>query len=356
MGLRDISRALAVLGAALAVVGGLGVCCYNLRFFNTNKLYMKQWGGLILKTCLQCAISSGIFGLICALVAGVGLVLIIIGFNPKISSILLIVSAVLYLGELIPEAVALNKYKWGGITGRYIQDVPDTYPLPPTQLPVWRDSVSLISPYGQYVIKRDDELVTYDTNWELEFDKSLATCGNEEAQAKCKSDWDRLRGLFLLSGALVPGSAYVETEEGGYEMVDPSHELFVPDFQKFGLPTEFNDDLGTWTESTCDKFDIGVKSYKGGWSSKAVTDHIRSECKSAFQLKKEQEELRDVQDHKDYQAKVSRKEESGYSSASLSTFNVVNSIFLGIQTFSFVATLIGAILGFLGGSKDEPEP
>ena len=96
----------------MAITGGLGVCCYNLRFFSKNTLFMKQWGGYNLKSGLQSALASGILGLVCALVALVAFVLLIIGFNKKIVSVIFIVSAVLYIGELIPESVFLAKYQY----------------------------------------------------------------------------------------------------------------------------------------------------------------------------------------------------------------------------------------------------
>ena len=354
MGLREISLVLLAAGASLAIVGGLGACCYNLRFFSKNTVYMNQWGGFTLKSGLQSAMASGILGLVCALVALVALVLLIIGFNKMIVSILFIVSAVLYLGELIPEAVFLAKYQYLVAKSVYGGLESVTYDVPPKS-----GEVSLDGEEAKWA-------TTVAGKWEEQKTKYVTECAKEPGMNEgiCQTIVNLIETQFksiLGTDAVFTGAAWIWSEDGKLwsQVSDPTssslqHYLFVPDFVKTKYPDAMRTG-GELKESDCDTFDVAIAEYKGGWSSKTVTKRVVSQCKKAFKSSDEKAESKDEQS--DAQGKRSRDMARVYQYESAIGVWVANTIMIGIQTFAFAVTLGGVILSFVaGGSKDDPEP
>lgn len=357
MGLREISLVLLAAGASLAIVGGMGACCYNLRFFSKNTVYMNQWGGFTLKSGLQSALASGIIGLVCALVALVALVLLIIGFNKMIVSILFIVSAVLYLGELIPEAVFLAKYQYLVIKqgSGFVETV--DYQVPPKS--------------GEVALDGEETkwALSVDQKWEEQKTKYVTECAklqgmNEGTCSDIVGKIDsQLRGGILGTSAVFAGAAWIWSEEGKswQQVSDPTGErgpkyyLFVPDFWNTKYPDAMMKGGSLKSESECDAFDVAVAEYKGGWSSKAVTKRVVAGCKKSFEETEKSGDSKDEQSSAE--GKGLREMARAYQYESGVGVWVANTIMIGIQTFAFAITLGGVILSFIaGGSKDDPEP
>lgn len=318
---------------------------------------MNQWGGFTLKSGLQSALASGILGLVCALVALVALVLLIIGFNKMIVSILFIVSAVLYIGELIPEAVFLAKYQYPVLKdgSGFVETV--AYNVPPKSGEVTLDGEETKWALSVQT-KWQEQKTKYVTECAKDPDMNEGACGTIVDQIE-----SQLKGI-LGTSAVFAGAAWIWSEEGkSWQQVSdptgdsgPQYHLFVPDFWNTKYPDAMRKGGTLKSESECDAFDVAVTEYKGGWSSKAVTKWVVAGCKKQFEAEPEKSG-----DSKDEQSSASAKRYREmarvYQYESAIGVWVANTIMIGIQTFAFAITLGGVILSFIaGGSKDDPEP
>lgn len=352
MGLREISLILLATGAGLAIVGGLGVCCYNLRFFDKNSIFMNQWGGFNLRTGLQCALSSGIFGLIRALVCLVALILLIIGLNKTVVSILFIVSVVLYLGELIPEAVFLSKYQY--YIAKSVEQNPD-------------DITYNIAPKAGEITENGEEakwIATYTAGIEEQKQRYITECSKEPNMNTgiCSQTVDNIETQMndiLQTNAVKMGDCWLWNEAGKSwsHVSNPSETgylLFIPDFWGSKYPENLFGGSEPMTESDCDSFEVAVVDHKGGWSAKTVTNRIVKKCKEMFQTQEEPDASKDGQS--DFYAKYARKGARMIQNESPLSVWAVNTIFLGVQTFAFALTIAGVILFCRDGPKVSAEP
>ena len=161
MGRRSVCSIVLSASAVLAVVGGVGACAYNGRMYDKMKNYTKQFESSFTLS-LNCALSSAIFGIFRAIVSITAFALLIVGLR-RVVSILLIVSAVLYLGEMITEALLLDAIKYG---------------LSERGLYLW--------PVGMYQCASNSKL----TEWITKYEQWTATIPHDDG------NWTTFTGFF----------------------------------------------------------------------------------------------------------------------------------------------------------------
>ena len=333
MGLREVSLVLLVSGAVLGIDGGLGICCYKGRFANVNIDYLKQWGGLTVKPVVQCALASCIFGIFRAAVCITVFVLLIIGFNRLIVSILFLVSAVLYLGELIPEAILLWKCQYGWS-------------------PDYQESLQLNGRPLSHECDPSSEFVKWAENYQMEVAQAKASYLGNQPDDPTKTahiqNVDRAAGY--LPDAFNSGQCYLwGTGDAGWGLRYKTN-LAVFDYAKSKAPAQMS------TQADCDSIDLVVLKHKGGWTSGACTSAAKKACKEDFgdppSLEGDPKKARS-----DYYAKQYRTGWNSQIETSTEGLYTCNSLFLGVQTFAVVMTVVGVILsGVSGGGKSDPDP
>ena len=343
MGLREISFVLLISGAVLGIVGGLGICCYNGRFANAHIDYLKQWGGLTVKPVIQCALTSCIFGIFRGAVCITALVLLIIGFNRLIVSILFLVSAVLYLGELIPEAVLLWKCQYGLI---YDSESSSSYSGPAAKLTLNGRPLS-------HECDSSSEVLQWYTNYPIE--KSQAKdnyAGSDENKLDHVRMVDDIASSYL-PPAFKSGFCYMLGVGDTVWRPVGETDLAIFDYAKSKVRTS-----SPTTKADCDSIDLVVLKHKGGWTSGACTSAAKKACKLDVDASEGSYPEGDPKKvSSDVQAKRYRTVWSNTIEASSEGLYTCNSLFLGVQTFAVVLTVAGVILsGISGGGKSDPDP
>ena len=96
------------VGAILTVIGGLFACCYNCRWYNAIGDARRGYKSMEYFLASS-AMASGIFGVFAAIAAIAAVALSFTGLSNTIVTIVYAVTLVLYLGEMIPEAVLIGQ-------------------------------------------------------------------------------------------------------------------------------------------------------------------------------------------------------------------------------------------------------
>lgn len=331
MGLKKITVMFLGIGAIFAFTGGLGVCAYNCRWYDKNSVWGKGWGSQY-KRPLDCALSSGIFGIFRAVLALVALILLLVDVNKIVVAVLFIIDLVLYLGELIPEALIIDDVKYG-------------MGVPPE-------------------CDTSSDLYKWITGGQVEAQRQKNTGLTGE-------DWQKVTRWGSLV-KYIPGydtqSCFVwETRVGQPypEFVDKSGVAScVIDFKASSIP----DSTVLEFVQNCDDYNI-VADCHGGWSEGDLTSQVKSACKRYWNDMEDQSHAlipdgKTAEEFKkgyvDYFKKTTKTlvnhaiADDGSAEATvdglpfvqtyLSSFSLANQILLGCQTIAFVATLVGVIL------------
>lgn len=328
MGLKKIAFTFLGIGAIFAFTGGLGVCAYNCRWYDKNNALGKSYGSQY-KRPLDCALTSGIFGIFRAVLALVALILLLVDVNKIVVSVLFIIDLVLYLGELIPEALIIDDLKYG-------------LALPP--------ECDLNSDFYKW----------------LSGDQARAQ--QEKEQGLTGDDLQKPRRWTSIQSYVreyYTGTCYYWRYEEGVisEMSSAgTRPSCVIDYKASTIPSPVVDQPFV-AKDNCDDYNI-VAECRGSWDGDALTSRVKSACKQywkdqedivAIAGAKTQEELKEA--YLDYTKKYSKKmmdlrisdttnirAEPTQVQDYLSSFSLANQILLGCQTIAFVATLVGVIL------------
>lgn len=328
------------IGAIFAFTGGLGVCCYNCRWYDKNKNWGKSYGGIWKKDC-DCTLSSGIFGIFRAVLALIALILLLVDVKKIVVAILFIITLVLYLGELIPEAILIDDLKYGKETfaSNYECDTGSDF-----------------------------------YKWLTEDYTRLST----ENAPTTVEDVAKVTAIAqFLPASLESGACWewrsAPVNYGNWQRVSPVGSCVI-NYKDSTVPT------GELTKDSCDDFDIAVVECRGGWSAGSLTSAVKGHCKTYFDRVEEQAKIvlpaseEDKKNQKGEKSKAKRIMNDAIADAALvelvgaslqeigpeqfvSSLSLANQILLGCQTISFVATLIGVILLFIkGGAKVSSTP
>lgn len=352
--IREISRALFFLGAFFGITAGLGFFIYDIQYFAKNQLFMKQWGGKTVKVTLGYVIGTSVVGFLYAVMEMAVLALII--KDGKWNVFLYTQLSTLFFAPIIitMSILVMSDYGMGGAKNEELTQRPQDPMSTLTPIPVWVEDLYILSAKGEALVARDSELLTYDDNWNTQFEEMLKSCDNPE---ECRQQWNAIETYFLCSNALKPGFGwYDNVTEWVY--IQPTRPLFVPDMSKSRVPLGFPNetDPTTWSEGTCNQFSIFVKSYKGGWSSKAVNNYIRDSCKTSVKLMRDQRELENLSDEELFSMKAAERRAGALTWESPSACYLMNSTFLGFYVFSVAAAIAGLFVDHYVPSTPNPNP
>lgn len=367
-----------VIGGLLTFAGGIYVAVYNFRWhdvFGDNK---RVWGGPN-GSVADCAVASGVFGVLAALVGLVGFVFVMFGLPNMLTTIVFIASLVLYFGEMIPEAVLVNKTKYGGTAqGSYFY---------------------LINHAKQSVrFEGDDDFV----DWYMgAYDRLSAYNKPEKLTEGAIKDIEWLEGVVgSLPGYYVLDRWGVATcdrsgeylsEAGGMEFIDldweSKHKLFYTEicvkeefpvkYRASGMDGDFvpcvidynstvldlhrevKDESGSSSYELlgdCDKINV-VAECRGRWSEGLLTKYAKKECKAEQEprlderLEKKELTAEEYLDELVSSNNEVAKEKAKAKFIGVDSLNEHNKIIISIQTVAFFITALGVVLSFIGGSS-----
>ena len=336
MGLKKIAFTFLGIGAIFAFTGGLGACAYNCRWYDKNNARGKSYGGQA-KRPLDCALTSGIFGIFRAVLALVALILLLVDVNKIVVSVLFIIDLVLYLGELIPEALIIDDLKYGVF-------------LPP--------ECDLNSDFFKWL--NGDQA-------RAQQEKEQGLTGDDLQKP---NRWENFHSYIP---GYYTGSCYYWRQQGGgtlrLENMSPKPSCVI-DYKASTIPNPAAE--GSFVaKDNCDDYNI-VAECRGGWDGDALTSHVKSLCKQYWKDKENDivtEGEATTEDDKKaildaYKNIYKRRMNYAISDTAagkdsvnlvpryLSSVSLANQILLGCQTIAFVATLVGVILLLL---KKEPK-
>ena len=329
MGLKKITVMFLGIGAIFAFTGGLGVCAYNCRWYDKNNLWGKSYGGTW-KRPLDCALSSGIFGIFRAVLALIALILLLVDVNKIVVAVLFIIDLVLYLGELIPEALLIDDFKYMTMVYPECDTNSDFYKwLDGGQQQAQNQKNQGLTPEDRQKVQRWSEI-------------SLFLAGYKSGMCRA---W-RTDGTW---------------QEGAWTEQGPVDSCVI-DFAASTIPASAPTSNFV-SKDQCDNYNIVVSECRGGWSADDLTSQARKVCKDYWSQREkmtpsgtnEEEYKKSSLDADKWYGKtlmnaaisdtyISGAQYDAFPTAFVSSVSLANQILLGCQTIAFVATLVGVIL------------
>ena len=328
MGLKKIAFTFLGIGAIFAFTGGLGACAYNCRWYDKNNARGKSYGGQA-KRPLDCALTSGIFGIFRAVLALVALILLLVDVNKIVVSALFIIDLVLYLGELIPEALIIDDLKYG-------------LSLPP--------ECDLNSDFYKWL--NGDQA-------RAQIEKEQGLTGDDLQKPR---RWENFHSF--IPGYYTGICYYWRQQVGGTlrftEM--QARPSCVIDYKASTIPSPVVGETFV-AKDNCDDYNI-VAECRGSWDGDSLTSQVKSVCKQYWKDKEEELVVEGEAKTEDDKKAILDAKKDGYKKymnyaisdtgagraglsivpTFLSSFSLANQILLGCQTIAFVATLVGVIL------------
>lgn len=352
MGIGDLSPMFLGAGALLSITGGVGVCCYNCKWYDEYGTYRLQYKGLN-GPVASSALCSGIFGVLQAIAAIAAIAVLLLGLGKVFVVIAFAIVAVLYLGLMIPEAFVLDKTQYGGYDEEGNID-----------MNVW-------VPYEKRNWGEDKEWLDWVTTWGIENEKLTDKFDEMRNDMKDQKYADKLwYGKLIVEGALDSIGGYNIADAKYYKKQDDEYGKWTDvmvgldwtakpcliDYTASGtnvLPLSDASEPWQWTK--CEEITIETTECVGGWSAKKLENAIIDWCQEAYERalqtlleESKDEKLWGKEEKASYVAKLQKEYIHG-SKYTLPSLRFADSIFLAVQTVGFVLVVVGIVFFFIGG-------
>lgn len=352
------TKGLLTIGALLTFAGGLYAAIYNCRWYDNFGDLRRVWGG-INGQMADCAATSGVFGSFTTLTGLASFVLMIMGMQNMITTIIFGVSLVFYLCMMIPEAIIINKGKYDISEGEGHHFIESGYSVR------YEDDKDFQEWYmgGYEALRKYDRPAASEISEEL--GKQISWFNNYVL--------DVLDGYYVIKRMGISkcnrvGNNGVTSAEEFYKEVCGDKE----EVQKYPLSTYAYDNMKPcvinynasvfptmnidYPKGDCDKIDI-VAECRGGWSESVLTRRAKTTCElqvEEIEAEKEGTAEEQVAVWKKWQI-MDIESDTNFKLSRIRGLSAQNEIILSIQTIAFVMTAAGVVLSFFGGSikKDD---
>ena len=322
--------------ALLSIFGGVGVAAFNIPFFDSQKAYTRQLGGG-LTLILYLAVGAGVCGLVSALIGLIGFAVLIV--SPKKTSVigLFVASALLSACAGAAELVVVMGTQMGPIGAKY------HFPI---KTPMYSGEVAdifvpAVAPKS-HVCDSSSDLVKwidgFDAKWEESF-KGVSFI--------TRILYENVYGMFISAvPSALTGFCYT-FDNGTWVVKDPKGSVII-DWNNSTFPEGFSE------MSECEKINIVLHEYVGGWGPAEATDAIKKFCRYIV----EQGQFVPPTDEaglSDLIVKDAKKAREDYTAGTYGLL-VANSIFVSVHGVVLILALSGVVLACFTGkelTKDE---
>lgn len=313
-------------GVLLAVVGGFFACCFNCRWyvdFGDNRRVYKGPNNLV----AQCALSSGIIGIVCAAVGLVAVCMTLCKVHGCVTTAMYITTLLLYVGEMVPEAILLTQTQWGISTTNF--------------------GASVLERLTQNIYVPILQANWYETDPEFRWwvDESGAeqekyapvdeyTINNAE---QLQYFIDELLGYYTATSYyFVPESVIPEEKYANRScIINYNMSMIDIDYVEY---------------SNCSLLRIETVKCVGGWSASALTNSLINVCNTYLDIL---EDSIDVEDSVTFEGAqvtwaetadaMQQVESSLFAEDSVYALDVANRVMIAIQSVAFIVTMIGVV-------------
>lgn len=357
MGLSDFATMFLGAGALLSIAGGLGVCGYNCKWFDEYGTYRLQWKGYN-AIVANSVVSAGVIGVFYAVAAIAAIVVLFLGLGKMIVVIVFAIVAVLYLGVMVPEAILLDKTKYGGYGSIWV-------------------------PYEKRTWHEDEDWIKWVVSWQTEQDKvgwdlRIANMKDEEklVWTMAKQHLDEILtsgysysdpyGYFSFTVNRIEGydtpvpmvynenNRWVSWSLAGLSDITEYRHSCIIDY--VSPDTDISPLAGLPVTAECEKITIETVDCVGGWTRRKLENAIIDKCIEIRErvlesvVKEGGDEHLWGKDEKAADAAKTEREKLLEDMYNTPALRIVDSVMLGVQTVGFVLVVVGIIFFFVGGT------
>ena len=318
--------------AILSIIAGIGVCCYNSRYFEAQKAYTRQLDSPLIPV-LYLGVAAGACGAVHALLSIITLILMLKDIKRGAVFALAIAGIALSLAEIIPESCVVYLTRMGPIGLKhtfnvnlpfYMGTITDMFvPNVPPKSKMC-DSSSKLGKWFDY----------FDSEWEQSF---------QGVSPITRVIYETVYGMFI---AAAPSflTSYCYTFNETWTVRDPRGSVII-DWARSTFPSSLS------SIEECKRINIVVREYVGGWTESRTTSAFKEFCEYVIaQLNLGSDGDKDkLSDSYVADAKKARED---YTGGTYGLF-VANALFVVFQSVALLCAVVGVILSCL--KRREPD-
>ena len=337
-----LTRVFLVAGLTLALLGGLGLAIIDLYAWEENK-YQAYTPFSPYAMPLRSLVTCGVFGAFQAIVAVGGIVVVCLWWMllPIVTVIVAAVSALLFLGELVPAAIFISAFSTGS-------------PYVPTSKMNYLEDPE----FEKYVQNYADIQSQYSCNGNEEWG---TTCPEGHSGSPVGAWWEVWpTDIPRLS---VPDSYYWNSSKTNWDKVSLAEAdgpygrvlACIIDFNTSKAATQYPQTVTTSTLLDCERLDLVVVECIGGWSEAKLNAAAKKGCRKFNNDKFEGWDKSKVTDPLEKYINTERDEKVSNvkgSASNLWSCRFLNIVLLVLELFSCVLTVAGIVTAFF--YSDQP--
>ena len=320
-----LTRVFLVAGLTLALIGGLGFAIIDLYAWEENK-NMAYAPFSAYATPLRSLVTCGVFGAFQAIVAVGGIVVVCLWWMllPIVTVIVGAVSALLFLGELVPAAIFISAFSTG-----------DPY--------VPRSKMNYLE---------DPEFEKYVENY-LDIQSQYSCKDNEEWGSECTAapsnllafgNWYRFSEMRTLRTSYSWNSTTMSWDEVRFSGDSGEHNGILPCIIDYNT----SKDITYYGLYDCERLDLVVVECIGGWSEGKLNSWAKKKCREENndqfktwdenKLTSWEKTIKNERDTKVGNVKA--------SASDLWSCRFLNIVLLVLELFSCILTVVGIVTAF----------